>query len=47
MELESATQPEIVQLRCAIFTDPFPRNFLTLDEITKTLGTVATLQINS
>lgn len=43
MKLESARQPEVIELKCAIFTDPFSENFLSIKEIQSTLGTVATL----
>ena len=46
MRLESPAQPEIIELRCSIFTIPYLNNYLTLDEIINTLGEVATLQID-
>ena len=45
MKLKSGNQPEIIELKCAIFTDPFVENFLSIKEIQTTLGKVATLHI--
>ena len=47
MQLESSAQPEIIQLRCSIFSIPYLNNYLTLDEIINTLGEVATLRIDN
>jgi len=44
MKIKSDKQPEIAEFKCAVFNDPFVENFVSVDEILKTLGNVVTLK---
>jgi hypothetical protein len=45
LKLESKKQPEIVELKCAVFAEPFKRNYVSVNEIRNTLGNVASIII--
>lgn len=44
MKLQSEKQPQLVELKCAVYADPVLSNFVSLNEIQKTLGDIATLR---
>ncbi len=46
MKIRSYKQPEIVELKCAVFDDPFHGNFVSVSQIIKTLGSVVTLKFD-
>jgi hypothetical protein len=43
--LKSENQPQVRELRCAIDDDPWTQNFLSINQIIETLGSVATLEL--
>ena len=45
MRLRSEKQPQVHELRCNRDDDPYLRNFVTINEMIKTLGEVATLHL--
>jgi hypothetical protein len=44
MKLQSEKQPQLVELKCAVYADPVLSNFVSVNEIQKTLGDIATLR---
>ncbi len=45
MKLKSIQQPEIVELKCAVLTEPSLSNYLTVAEIKEVLGTLVTISM--
>jgi len=45
MRLRSDKQPQVHELRCMIDDDPYLRRFVTINQMIKTLGEVATLHV--
>ncbi len=43
MKLQSDRQPQVVELKCTVFDDPFYSNFVSVNQIVETLGDVVTL----
>ena len=44
MKLQSTKQPQLVELKCAVYADPVLSNFISVNDIQKTLGDIATLR---
>ena len=44
-KIESRSQPEIVELRCAVLTEPTLRNYLTLEDIQQALGELVSINL--
>ncbi len=45
LKIQSDNQPEIVELRCAVLTEPSISNYLTIDEIQQVLGEVVSISM--
>ncbi len=45
MRLRSETQPQVHELRCLMDDDPYLQNYVTINQMIKTLGGVATLHL--
>ena len=45
LKIQSAQQPEIVELRCAVWTEPSINNYLTIAEIQEVLGEVVSIDM--
>ncbi len=45
MKINSAQQPEIVELKCAVLTEPTLQNYLTTAEIEEVLGSTVTISV--
>ncbi len=45
MRLHSEKQPQVHELRCVVDNDPYLRKFVTINQMIKTLGEVATLHL--
>ena len=45
MKLRSEKQPQVHELRCLMDDDPYLQNFVTINQMIKTLGVVATLHL--
>lgn len=45
MQIKSAKQPEVVELKCAVFDDPYRYNYVSVNKIRQTLGQVVTLKL--
>ena len=46
MKLQSEKQPQVVRLKCSIFDYPDHFNYLSVEQIIKALGNIATLHLN-
>jgi len=46
MKLKSEKQPHVVELKCAVFDDPFSYNYVSVSQIQRTLGDIVTLKFN-
>jgi hypothetical protein len=45
MRLRSEKQPQVHELRCMVDEDPYSRRYVTINQMIKTLGDVATLHL--
>jgi hypothetical protein len=45
MKIESSAQPQVVEFKCSIFTDPVANKFLTINEMRSALGNVVKIHL--